>query len=414
MTRRKVINNLLSSATVTVVSAVAVIVIQVLVSRTYGSTVFGVYTLVLAIGRIMLAASDLGVSTFVYREVARFPERTCEWVDTGMFVRVRSAAACIVLSMAVFWFLGPHGQMSAALMLFLDLIFGDLAVFFSYVFVARRDTHLQALVSVPTMILRTSLCALVITLDCDLWILASALVGCHAMQLVWGLVISRRRGWASVPRPVHVRRLLVAAWPIGVSNTVGALYFKLDSLLLAAILSPQHVGLYNAAYLLATGTTLASVVIRSVAFPELSSAFRSPAFRRIARRFAMAVAATSVFAVLVIWLLGPWVIDQFFGPEFAASKDLVPVFAIASAAVFANEAAQATLLATHQQTLDLRCGVFALSLNVILNLLLIPRIGIAGAAWATLATEATGAVTRLWFGRIVIREASRSIVSPGP
>jgi O-antigen/teichoic acid export membrane protein len=197
---------------------------------------------------------------------------------------------------------------------------------------------------------------------------------------------------------------------MGISNVVRALYFKLDSLLLAAMLTTRDVGLYNAAYLLATGTSLASVVVRSIAFPEMSSAFDAGhAFLRVLSRFAIAVVVMGALSFVLVWLVGPWLIDRVFGVEFAAAKELIPVFAGVAAVVFINEAAQATLLATHQQTLDLRCGVFALVLNVGLNLVLIPRIGIAGAAWATLGAETAGALTRVWFGRAHIRTRLQAV-----
>jgi O-antigen/teichoic acid export membrane protein len=411
---RKLVKNLVSTGSVTIVSAVAIMAIQVLVSRAYGSEVFGVYTLVLAIGRISLAAADVGIDTFVYREVSKDAEHTRDWVDTGLYLRARFAAAVVVGGLAVYWALGPHDQVGAALLLFVDLTAGDLAVMLSHVFIARRDAHLQAVVTIPTLALRVGGCAFAVAAHGELAVVATALLACNTGQLVWSYAIARRRGWASRPRAVHVQALLDGAWPIGVSNTVRALYFKLDSVLLAGMTTARDVGLYNAAYLLATGTTLASVVIRAVAFPELSSAFvagaaRGPQVRRVLGWFAFAIAAASAIAVAATWLLGPWVIDRFFGADFATSKALVPIFAIACAAIFANEAAQAVLVASNQQTLDLRCGIFALCLNVTLNLILIPRIGIAGAAWATLATEAAGATSRLWFGRGVIRTALAAV-----
>ncbi|HSN28138.1 MAG TPA: hypothetical protein VLT45_17755, partial [Kofleriaceae bacterium] len=210
---RRLVRNLVSSASVTAASAASVIAIQAIVSKGYGSRMFGVYTLVLAIARIMLAAADLGVDTFVYREVAQRPERTREWVDTALHLRVRLAVPGIAVGILLFALLGPSSQLATAVVLLADQTLGDASVLLFHVFVAQRDAHLQALLAVPSLAARVVGALLVVRAGGDLVVLAAVLLACHVAQLGCTFLVARARGWAGGPHAVHVRQLVRDAWP---------------------------------------------------------------------------------------------------------------------------------------------------------------------------------------------------------
>jgi O-antigen/teichoic acid export membrane protein len=56
-----------------------------------------------------------------------------------------------------------------------------------------------------------------------------------------------------------------------------------------------------------------------------------------------------------------------------------------------------SLRATGHQNLDLRCGITSASMNVLLNVLLIPRYGMVGAASATVAADVVWLVMAYYY-----------------
>ncbi|MGD9510731.1 MAG: lipopolysaccharide biosynthesis protein [Geminicoccaceae bacterium] len=163
------------------------------------------------------------------------------------------------------------------------------------------------------------------------------------------------------------------------------LLFETDAVMLGVMAGPEHVGVYQVARRLAEFVVFCTAVASSVGLPRIAEAH---AARRPDQIQATVDAVngislvSTVTIVLALGLLGPWALTLF-GPEFGSGY--LPMMMLATArlvSVLFGPASDLLLMTGHHRLLG-KVNLMCALLNIVLNLVLIPPFGIAGAAAAT-------------------------------
>ena len=153
------------------------------------------------------------------------------------------------------------------------------------------------------------------------------------------------------------------------------------------------VGLYNAAYKPVTVLLAMPTTYFIGLFPALSRAHTQDqeSFREIATRsFGLAALVSMPIGIGALFLAAP-IISFLFGPAYASAAAVLQILSWSAMLVILRGTFRQSLNAANKSALDLRCASVAVLVNIILNLLFIPRFGIIGAAVATLISEV------IWF-----------------
>jgi O-antigen/teichoic acid export membrane protein len=213
-------------------------------------------------------------------------------------------------------------------------------------------------------------------------------LGAGAAAALAGTFVSERRIVAAPLDRAELAAMLRFGLPlVPASVSVWAL-FLIDRMLVAAFQGSHDVGLYSLANK-ATSPILfgAQALIAAwlpfalrlhASAPHYEPHVRGQTLTYVAAFVGTAVAALTLFARPVVILLG--------GDDFAAAAAAVPALALAWAAYTAS-----VVLAT-PFSLERRTGLASIvasisaCVNIALNLVLIPRFGFEGAAWATTAS----------------------------
>lgn len=200
--------------------------------------------------------------------------------------------------------------------------------------------------------------------------------------------------------------------PLMVSGTSWLMMNHVDNAILGYFLSPNDVGIYDAAYSFAT----VLMVITSTAdflFLPIFSRLDAEGKRWEMGRFYETVAkwmtflALPLFSLLVLYprVIMAWV----YGPEYASGATSLAIVALGMFVMLVVGHAHSGILALGESRLVLRGNVFALLVNLSLNVLLIPMLGIDGAAVATLASYVT---VSLFFGYHLFAKTGINSLSP--
>jgi len=108
--------------------------------------------------------------------------------------------------------------------------------------------------------------------------------------------------------------------------------------------------------------------------------------------------------VILITLLSDYIIFYIFGREYLPSVECLKILIWAELFVFLNIAYGNLLKSINRQELITYVVLFVLSLNVVLNLILIPRFSYIGASYATLMARAS---SFLLFSTIIMKSEYR-------
>lgn len=227
-----------------------------------------------------------------------------------------------------------------------------------------------------------------------------------AVVLVFLLPGELRRGAGGVFEPPRAKSYASYGLPVALSLIFALALASTDRFLLAAYLGDATVGVYQAGYSLASRTLdVMFIWLGAAGGPALIVALQrggGAALAKAAREQAGLMLALALPAALGLALVARPLTEVMVGPALAQGAAAVTPW-IAASALFAG----LTTYYTHQAfTLGRRTGLLLLAmaipaaLNVGLNLILIPRLGLTGALIATTASYGAGLGASILLGRL--------------
>jgi O-antigen/teichoic acid export membrane protein len=181
-----------------------------------------------------------------------------------------------------------------------------------------------------------------------------------------------------------LRSLLRQGLPLGVAVMSFVLYTQIDVLLLTGFLPASAVGEFASAYRLYEGLMILPSVLTIVIYPRLSvlAAADVSKFRDLLARGIKYVAVMATPLIVTAALLADEIIERFYGEGFAAGADVLRLLSVALGFLFVYSVLDTALRARGLERAVLRVSVASLAAKAALGLLLIPVLGIRGAALA--------------------------------
>jgi O-antigen/teichoic acid export membrane protein len=386
---------------------------SIYVVRTLGAETFGQYAAVLAFGAMFAFVSDLGLSAYSVREVARLQGAAGATAATGavfgnlLVLRLLLSLLAMLLMLGVAWLTGRPAVMLGALAL------GGLGLVL-YGAQGSAEAVLSGLERLDLVaIAKTVYQALIVLAGALALILGFGYYGLIGATLIGVAVLTGltlRSAWRqgvrpASPRPASWPALLRASLPFGVIAFTLGLSYKFDSVVLNISHGDTETGYYSAAYNLVFTTVVLSNVLNTALYPSLTRhAQLSPdTVDRVSGRFLRYLLLLSApMAVGASLLAGP-IIALLFGEAFAPAAEALRVLAWVIPLMFVSEFLGYLVLIRGQERHAARAVLVSTAINVGLNLLLVPWFGLRGAAAMTVFTELVLVAQYCWFLRRSLR-----------
>ncbi|HEY5327573.1 MAG TPA: flippase [Mucilaginibacter sp.] len=186
------------------------------------------------------------------------------------------------------------------------------------------------------------------------------------------------------------KKLLKYSWPLMLSGIMVALYMKIDQIMLQNMYSVQEAGAYATVANLSEAWNFIPAVIVTSLFPAILNAKRDDIVRykkRIQHLYDLMV-YLSVPVAIIITFAAP-LIYKLYKPEYAYAAPTLSVHIWSGVFVFLGAASSQYLIAENFNKLTFIRTGFGAVVNIVLNLILIPHLGMMGAAIATLVAYAS-------------------------
>jgi O-antigen/teichoic acid export membrane protein len=380
-------------ATLTNGSNALLLVLLVVAGRWLSVDDYGRFQFALALTQIIENLMDIGLGPVTLRAVARDRDGADRlfrnvlglklmWVALGLAV-LAGAAPLLRTDPAVIrvcYLMGASSALRSYLLTTRGLLQG----------LDRFDLEASLVVSDRVLLLVAG--AAVLAGGYGLLGLALAFVLTRAGLLAVVLALVRRFLGPIAPR-IDVkawRELQSAALPLGLWLITLTTYNYIDAVILGVMRSDAEVGWYGAAYRLYDGLTYAPAIFSAVITPRLSSLFLTDRFahRTLFRRTLLGSLAMGIVFGGIVWGAASWLLPFIFGRAYVPGVAPLEILSAGSVFIFATwilHAAAISIDLDHRLLITTLVGLVA---NVGLNIVLIPRYGISGAAWATVVAEA--------------------------
>ena len=208
--------------------------------------------------------------------------------------------------------------------------------------------------------------------------------------LALGLMVSGLPWRDAVEPPVDAgqwgwKAMMTTGWPMLMGSAMYLVMSWSDTLLVSHFLEEDQVGVYRLTFKLAALVTLVQAAVNSYAAPlfaERHAVGDQRGLRDALRHATLLNVAFSVPAFVAIVVLGPMVL-HWFGPEFAHGQSCLLWLAIGQLSMTLCGPVMYVLNMTGFERIGNRILWSTALINIALNVWIIPRHGIEGAAFAT-------------------------------
>jgi O-antigen/teichoic acid export membrane protein len=205
-------------------------------------------------------------------------------------------------------------------------------------------------------------------------------------SLILPVVSSRHLPMTTTPDPLQRAELrLRATLPLAAAGLLGTAYERIDVWVLALLKGSTSVGVYTAAYKLYDTALLPASAIAAAAVAAAGPNLIANA-RPTAKRLAIRAVVTGFPIAVVVAVISPVLLRAAFGHHYGSASTAVVILMVASLPGAALAAITPIAMLCRRQVV-VKWIVGGLVGNVVGNLVLVPALGIRGAALAFLITE---------------------------
>jgi O-antigen/teichoic acid export membrane protein len=355
-------------------------------------------TFSLALGYLaILNTLFLGLDDVLVRECTRMPHRIAELAVTYGVLRVVASLTAWLALLIVLAVLGLYstGEWIALAVITSSILFDTFSSIGQSILYSRDSFGWPLVATAVTSFVRVGGALLALLAQRGLlavalaWPIGSA-VGVFVIIIPLTPVLRELGGWRvfRFDRPL-ARQLWRTIRGFSVVSILAGLEYQLDVILLSILLSRTDVAWYSAAVTIMLIVLLISQAYRMVLYPTLVRALHeSPAAaRRLIKRSVLVMAGLALPLAGLISLAAPYIIQVLYGDKFSAAIPILQVLIWNTVFFFLNVPLVRFMLASDGQSTVWQTLLLSLSVNVLVNLLLIPQVGAMGAAYARLCSS---------------------------
>lgn len=381
-------------------------------ARRLGASAFGEVAFAAAVVAQFGIALAAGIGEVGSREVARDPLQVRRIAAAGAVARLIGAMVAIaaVVSIAFVLPLSPGMRNVTALS---SLFLIPLALDTGWVYKGLGETR-----KVGISLLMSEAATLVLLLafvhheSHVLRVPAIQALGDFAAALFLALPFLKGR-W-KLPGRAALARLSRMSGMNTLSRSLRTIIVSFDVVLLGLMVSSVQVGLYSAAYRIVFFVMAIMFAAHVAFFPEMARAGgdASQLSAVLSRALELSLAAVIPFVIGGI-LIAPSIMSLIFGDAFVGGARALQLLLGSVLIIGIHGTARNVFLVTQRTGLEAGITAGGVVVNIALNLFLIPRMGIAGAAVATMVGEAVILMlTAVALARLGIRPEVRVTVAP--
>lgn len=369
------------------------LLVSVYVARYLHPDGFGLISFAAAIATLVTAIAQFGMFTVVVRELVRRPRERATILGTALVLRLVAGAGSILLAMGATALLRPGDHRALVIVLIVaatalprawDVV--------DYDYQARIEARPVIIARNLSFVVFALLRAALVVFRAPLEAFALAI---PAEQVLASIFLVRR--WRADGLTVglgsvslrELRDLVMTTWPLVIASLSTIVYMRIDQIMLAAMMNNAGVGLFSAAVKISEALYFIPVAAIATAAPALTAAHqRSHAeYTRQMLRVMRTLVWLALAAAAVLACSSRLIILALYGPAYAPAAAVLSLHSWIFVLVSLNCCSSQWFLDKGYFHCNMYQTLVGAAVNITLNLVLIPTLGIIGAATASFAGQ---------------------------
>jgi O-antigen/teichoic acid export membrane protein len=371
------------------------LLVGVWIARYLGPEQFGLMSYVIAFVSLFAAISSCGFSTgIIVRDLVQNPSEVDKTMGTALALQVLCGIFAFGFAILTINYIRPDdNQVQTMVACLAALMIPQATNVIRYWFEAQVQSKyivwtengvflFFAAVKIVLICTQAALMAFIWTLFAEGMSVAIGFI------IVYSMRGGRIRTW--LIRINRAKILLKDSWPLILAGVAYMVYMRIDQIMLGQMLGNEAVGIYTSAVKISEVWYFIPIAFASSIFPSIIDAKKKSQtlyYERLQQLFNLMV-MLSLAVALPMTFISYWVVDLLFGDAYHQAGAVLAVHIWAGIFSFLQAAVGKWFLLEGLQKYSFYRMLSGAVLNVVLNLILIPKFGIIGAAWATLASMA--------------------------
>jgi O-antigen/teichoic acid export membrane protein len=364
------------------------------VARYLGPARYGLLNYAISLIAFCTAITGMGMDQLLVRELTRHPERKFDILGTGFGLKFSMTllvvSALIVLS-------NLYADRETALILCIiggGLLFENLGVI-DYYFQSQVSAKYSVWAQITSLSIISITRIFLVVYKASLpWFALTYALDYFLMGMGFLYFYIRNHNPIFKWRfdRALAKKMFRDCWPMIFATLSVAVYMKIDQVMIKWMLGDAATGQYGVAVRLCELWYFIPMAICASVFPAIlkSKAVSEELYLSRFQKLYDLMVAISAGIALPTTLVSGWVVRLLFGEAYAQAAGVLNLYIWAGVFVFLGVANTKWLVSENLQMFIMYSLFGAAVMNVVLNLVLIPAIGLEGAAVATLISYAFG------------------------
>lgn len=369
-------------------SMLAAFFVGAYIARYLGPGQYGLYSYALSFTGLFAVFASLGIDSILNRELVSRPEEKERLLGSSFVIKIFGSVFAIALISITLFLIKTDWTTSLLVLIsslsFIFNAFGVIDIYFQSQVLAKNTVKVQIISLIITSILKITL----IFLRSPLVYFALAYL-LDAFVLAIGFVVTYKKIGLGITKWKFDKKMAIMlvknSWPLMFSGMAIAIYMKIDQVMIKNMIGDEAVGLYSVAAKVSEVWYFIPAIICASLFPAIVNAKKTSLVvyeKRLKNLYSLMFYISTLIAI-PISLLSRFIIVYLFGAEYLGSISVLRIHIWAGVGVFLGYAIAQYLVTENLNKIYLKITIIGAVSNILLNLILIPIVGISGAAIAT-------------------------------
>ena len=388
------IGKFVKGTTITLVSSLLNLLLgignSIILARVLGPEGRGIYALAVLLPSLIVTFGNLGIGPATVYYVARREFRRQEILGNNVLLSVGIGGVGLLVGLVVVLFfretvfpgVSSSYLLSALVLVPVEFFFSYVNYVllgaqrikdFNYVQIAQSVLFL-GFVALALLGLRAGVTGAILA-GLFTWVIVDAIVVRLALRVAGGIDLK--------PNTSYIKRAITYGVQAHLSNILGFLNYRVDMFLINWFLNPTAVGLYAVGVGLVEKLWMISQAASTVLFPRVAAETEEQRQKEFTPLVARTVLWTTALVAIPLVLLSRWIVLLLYSEAFLPAVGVLKALLVGIVALSAGRVLATDIAGRGFPGLNIFTGLAAVTTNVVLNLLWIPRYGIVGAAWAS-------------------------------
>lgn len=360
-------------------------------ARYLGPNNYGLLNYAISVVAFVIPVMKLGLTSIIVQEFISEPNKEGETLGTALVLSFFSAMACIAGSI-LFVSVANAGEKETIIVcaLYSSVLLFQVFELYNYWFQTKLQAKYSSIVAliaysivsvykIYLLVTHKSIYWFSVSYSLDYLIIAIGLICVYKKKASQKLSFNWQRG----------KKLLAISQYYIISDLMVVVFAQTDRVMLKGMLDNAAVGYYSAAVVCAGMTQFVFAAIIDSMRPYIieSKKTSEEAYLLNLTRLFSIVTYLSLLQSISMTLLAPWIIRLLYGADYTASISALRIVVWYTTFSYLGAARNIWILVEGKQKHLWKINLAGASANILLNAIMIPFIGINGAALASLVTQ---------------------------